>query len=179
MSEIAITRTFRLVLEYLMRLNAGYYNHARGIFHATVTEEDEESMKFGVNTFIWSEGFNRSNLPLLPRVKAWGFDGVEVPLFRPDGFAAGDIRKGLEENALECTVCSVFLDGLSLISGDAAVRTKTRTHMQDTVKAAAEARTFFLASPNCTRRSASCQAGDVPPMNGSGRSRRISRSETR
>ena len=173
-----MTRAFRLVLEYLMRLNAGYYNHARGIFHATVTEEDEESMKFGVNTFIWSEGFDRSNLPLLPRVKAWGFDGVEVPLFRPAEFAAGDIRKGLEENALECTVCSVLLDGLSLISGDAAVRTKTRTHMQDTVKAAAEAGAKYWPVP-CTRRSASCPAGDVPPMNGSGRSRGISRSETR
>lgn len=147
MSEIAITRTFRLVLEYLMRLNAGYYNHAPRYIPRDVTEEDEESMKFGVNTFIWSEGFDRSNLPLLPRVKAWGFDGVEVPLFRPAEFAAGDIRKGLEENALECTVCSVLLDGLSLISGDAAVRTKTHTHMQDTVKAAAEAGAKVLAGP--------------------------------
>ena len=34
-------------------------------------------MKFGVNTFIWSEGFDRSNLPLLPRVKTWGFDGED------------------------------------------------------------------------------------------------------
>jgi D-psicose/D-tagatose/L-ribulose 3-epimerase len=147
MSEIAITRTFRLVLEYLMRLNAGYYNHAPRYIPRDVTEEDEESMKFGVNTFIWSEDFDRSNLPLLPRVKAWGFDGVEVPLFRPAEFAAGDIRKGLEENALECTVCSVLLDGLSLISGDAAVRTKTHTHMQDTVKAAAEAGAKVLAGP--------------------------------
>ena len=46
-------------------------------------------MKFGVNTFIWSESFDRSNLPLLPRVKSWGFDGVEVPLFVPADFAAG------------------------------------------------------------------------------------------
>ena len=52
-------------------------------------------MKFGVNTFIWSANFDRSNLPLLPRVKGWGFDGVEVPLFRPAEFQAADIRKGL------------------------------------------------------------------------------------
>jgi D-psicose/D-tagatose/L-ribulose 3-epimerase len=104
-------------------------------------------MKFGVNTFIWSEAFDRSNLPLLPKVKAWGFDGVEVPLFRPAEFAAGDIRKGLEANDLECTVCSVLLEGLSLISDDAAVRSKTRTHMQETVKAAADAGAKVLAGP--------------------------------
>jgi D-psicose/D-tagatose/L-ribulose 3-epimerase len=104
-------------------------------------------MKFGVNTFIWSEGFDRSNLPLLPRIKSWGFDGVEVPLFRPSEFAAAEIRKGVEANGLECTVCSVLLQGLSLISDDGEVRKKTRTHMQETVKAAADAGAKVLAGP--------------------------------
>ena len=104
-------------------------------------------MKFGVNTFIWSESFDRSNLPLLPRVKSWGFDGVEVPLFRPSEFAAADIRQGLEANGLECTVCSVLLDGFSLISDDAAVRKKTQTHMGDVIKAASEAGAKVVAGP--------------------------------
>ncbi len=43
-------------------------------------------MKFGVNTFIWSAEFNQSNFPLLPVIKQAGFDGVEVPLFRPKEF---------------------------------------------------------------------------------------------
>jgi D-psicose/D-tagatose/L-ribulose 3-epimerase len=68
-------------------------------------------------------------------------------LFRPAEFAASDIRKGLEANGLECTVCSVLLPGLSLISDDAAVRTKTRAHMQETVKAAADAGAKVLAGP--------------------------------
>ncbi len=104
-------------------------------------------MKFGVNTFIWSESFDRSNLPLLPKVKSWGFDGVEVPLFRAAEFAAADIRKGLEENGLECTVCSVLLPGFSLISDDASVRKKTVTHMQELIKAASEAGAKVIAGP--------------------------------
>jgi len=104
-------------------------------------------MKFGVNTFIWSESFDSSNLPLLPRIKSWGFDGVEVPLFRPTEFAAADIRKGLEANDLECTVCSVLLDGLSLISDDADLRRKTRAHLQDAIKAGAEAGAKIIAGP--------------------------------
>ena len=104
-------------------------------------------MKFGVNTFIWSESFDRSNLPLLPKVKSWGFDGVEVPLFRASEFAAADIRKGLEANGLECTVCSVLLPGFSLISDDAATRKKTQTHVQELIKAAAEAGATVIAGP--------------------------------
>lgn len=104
-------------------------------------------MKFGVNTFIWSAGFDRSNLPLLPRIKSWGFDGVEVPLFRPKEFPAALIRDGVQANGLECTVCSVLVDGMNLISDDADVRKKTRTHLQDAIKAAAEAGAKLIAGP--------------------------------
>lgn len=104
-------------------------------------------MKFGVNTFIWSASFDRSNLPLLPLIKERGFDGVEVPLFRPAEFAAADIRKGLETNGLECTICSVLVDGLSLISDDASIRTKTRTHLKDAIKCAAEVGARIIAGP--------------------------------
>ncbi len=104
-------------------------------------------MKFGVNTFIWTAGFDKTHLPLLPRIKAWGFDGVEVPLFRPGDFAAADIRAGVAANGLECTLCSVLVDGLSLISDDAAVRTKTRQHMKDLIKAGAESGATMIAGP--------------------------------
>jgi len=104
-------------------------------------------MKFGVNTFIWAANFDRSNLPLLPAIKAAGFDGVEVPLFQPAQFAASDIRKGLADNGLECTICSILTGGLNMISGDAGVREKTRVHLQDCAKAAAEAGAKIIAGP--------------------------------
>jgi D-psicose/D-tagatose/L-ribulose 3-epimerase len=104
-------------------------------------------MKFGVNTFIWTAGFDKSNLPLLPLIKEHGFDGVEVPLFRPAEFAAADIRRGLEQNGLECTVCSVIVSGLSLISEDSEVRRKTRIHLEDSIKAVAEVGARIIAGP--------------------------------
>ena len=45
-----------------------------------------------------------------------------MPLFDPAQFAAADIRRGLAENGLECTICSILTGGLSMISDDAAVR---------------------------------------------------------
>jgi D-psicose/D-tagatose/L-ribulose 3-epimerase len=104
-------------------------------------------MKFGVNTFIWTANFDRSNLPLLPQLKAGGFDGVEVPLFRPAEFATADIARGLAENGLECTICSVLTGGLSIISEDAVVRRQTRVHMEECVKTAAEVGAKIVAGP--------------------------------
>jgi len=104
-------------------------------------------MKFGVNTFIWSASFDSSHVPLLPRIKAWGFDGVEVPLFRPAEFAAAEIRKSVDENGLECTICSVLVQGLSLITEDADVRRRTLTHMHDAIKAGADAGARLMAGP--------------------------------
>ena len=61
-------------------------------------------MKFGVNTFIWTASFDRTHLPLLPKIRENGFDGVELPMFRPAEFDVASIRKGLQENGLECTL---------------------------------------------------------------------------
>jgi len=104
-------------------------------------------MKFGVTTYIWTLEFNLSHLALLPRIKEGGFDGVEIPLFRPQGFPASEMRKGIEANGLECTVSAVLLDGLSLISQDPEVRRKTRVHLSDTIEAAAEAGAKMIAGP--------------------------------
>lgn len=104
-------------------------------------------MKFGVNTFIWTAVFDKSHLPLLPQIKAGGFDGVEVSMFDPATFAASDIRRGLEENGLECTICSVMTQGSSLISDDAAVRRRSRTGLADRVKKAAEVGAKIIAGP--------------------------------
>jgi D-psicose/D-tagatose/L-ribulose 3-epimerase len=104
-------------------------------------------MKYGVNAFIWTANFDRSHNGLLPAIKEHGFDGVEVGVFDPAAFDAAGIRKGLEENGLECTVCSVLTGGMSIISGDADVRRRSRIHMEDTVKAAADVGAKIVAGP--------------------------------
>jgi D-psicose/D-tagatose/L-ribulose 3-epimerase len=104
-------------------------------------------MKYGVNTFIWTGNFTSAELPLLPRIKEKGFDGAELPLFRPAEFQAAALRKGLAANGLECTLCSVLTDGMNIISDDAAVRQKSRAHMEDCVKVAAEVGAKLIVGP--------------------------------
>jgi D-psicose/D-tagatose/L-ribulose 3-epimerase len=104
-------------------------------------------MKFGVNTLIWSASYDDRVRAMLPTIKQWGFDGIEVPAFRPLDFPAGQIRKDCRDNGLACTVISVVVQGLSLISDDAALRSKTRQHLSDAIQAAAEAGSTLLAGP--------------------------------
>jgi D-psicose/D-tagatose/L-ribulose 3-epimerase len=104
-------------------------------------------MKYGVNTFIWTANFDSSNLYLLPLIKERGFDGVEVPLFVPADVAVEDIHRGLRENQLECTCCSVLTGGMNVISDDADVRRKTQTHLRDCAKVARELGAELIAGP--------------------------------
>jgi D-psicose/D-tagatose/L-ribulose 3-epimerase len=104
-------------------------------------------MKFGVNTLIWSATYDHSVRAFLPLIKEWGFDGVEVPVFRPAEFSASALRRDIEANGLECTICSVLLPGLSLIGDDADVRRTTVSHLRGLIKAAADAGAKIVAGP--------------------------------
>jgi D-psicose/D-tagatose/L-ribulose 3-epimerase len=104
-------------------------------------------MKFGVNAFLWTANFGPEHFDLLPKIKEHGFDGIEVALIRPVDFKAAEIRRALEQYALECTVCSVLPGELSLISPDASVRGKTVAHLAECFQAAAEAGAKLIAGP--------------------------------
>ena len=80
-------------------------------------------MQFGVNLLIWTANFTEPHFPLLPGIKEQGFDGVELPLFNPDGYPAGAVRKELEANGLKCTTCCIIPSG-SLFDADNTNRKK-------------------------------------------------------
>lgn len=104
-------------------------------------------MKLGINTFIWSAEFTEAQLPLLPKIKKAGFDGIEVAIFDPSRFEAGMIRSALKDSGLECTIVSVLPKGLSLIDESDSVRSATLDHMRRVITASAEVDAKILAGP--------------------------------
>lgn len=104
-------------------------------------------MKYGVNTFIWTAQFDSSSLPLLPAIKEHGFDGIEIPVFRPSTFEAAPIRRGAEAIGLEVNTCTVMVDGMSLIHADPEIRRRTQAHLRDCIRATADAGGHLLAGP--------------------------------
>lgn len=95
-------------------------------------------MKFGINTLLWTAGFDLEHLPLLGQIKQWGFDGVEVARFSFDGFPARLIREAAHNEGLEVTFCSALTGDLSLISDDAATRARALDFIRRGVATAAE-----------------------------------------
>lgn len=104
-------------------------------------------VKFGVNLLIWTANFDASHLSLLPRIRAAGFDGIEVPMYKGRDFAVTALRQGVAETGLECTICSVLVDGMSLISDDAGTRARAVEQLRENIATSAEVGAKIIAGP--------------------------------
>jgi len=113
-------------------------------------------VKYGINTYIWTAEFGPAHFHLLPEIKAHGFDGIEVALFRPAEFAAAAIRRAADAAGLERTVASALIRGLSLISDDADVRRRTVEHLRGSIRAVADAGSRLIIGPLY------CPVGELP-----------------
>jgi D-psicose/D-tagatose/L-ribulose 3-epimerase len=103
-------------------------------------------MKYGINTLLWTASFDATHLDLLPRIKAGGFDGIEISRFSFDNFPTAAIRRALDANQLECTFCSALTGELSLAHPDG----KAVTFLKDAIHCARDLGTSILVGPFCT-----------------------------
>lgn len=104
-------------------------------------------MKFGANTFIWADHFGTEQIPLLETLKRAGFDGIEIPLFKPEPARGREIRRVIEQHGLECTICSVLPVELHTGSDDTGIRRRTAEHLRGCVETAAELGSKVIAGP--------------------------------
>ena len=66
-------------------------------------------MKFGVNTFVWVSPFTTAAArDLAPKVKALGFDILEVSCETPDLIDVREVGKIIRDNGLEAIVCGAW-----------------------------------------------------------------------
>lgn len=90
------------------------------------------AMKIGFNLLLWTGHVTEENFPLLEKLKATGYDGVEVPIFDPSN--PEDFRrlgKALSDNGLQSAAVTVCPDQAhSLISPNAADRQAGVEHLK-------------------------------------------------
>jgi D-psicose/D-tagatose/L-ribulose 3-epimerase len=80
-------------------------------------------MKFGMNLLLWGGELNDGMLPVIEKLKAYGYDGIEIPLFNLDlDYAAWGKR--LDDVGLQRTAVTVRNVEDNPISPDSAVRAK-------------------------------------------------------
>jgi D-psicose/D-tagatose/L-ribulose 3-epimerase len=105
-------------------------------------------MKAGMCMLLWSTHVTEAHLPLLAKIKAAGFDGVEIPVFegKPAHFAW--LRGRVADEGLGVTAVGVIPDAAhNPISADAAERRGGQDHLDWLVDCASELGAEVLCGP--------------------------------
>ena len=79
-------------------------------------------MKIGMNLLLWNGLIGEADYPTIAKIKAAGYDGVEVPLFGGDAAHYKTLRAELDRQGLACSTVTVMNPDTSPISPDASVR---------------------------------------------------------
>ena len=79
-------------------------------------------MKIGMNMLLWATHVTEEHYPQLERIKATGFDGVEIPIFGGDETQYKKLRRKLDELQLTCSTVAVATPEANAISPDPAIR---------------------------------------------------------
>jgi len=76
---------------------------------------------FGASTWLWTSPFKTETVSLFPKIKAMGFDAVEIPVEYPELIDGKEVRKALDANGLSPIVCGAFGPTRDLTHDDPAV----------------------------------------------------------
>lgn len=79
-------------------------------------------MKFGMNLLLWSGDLTDDLVPVLEKLKAMGYDGVELPIFDADPAKYSKWGRRLDEIGLERTAVTIRTPDTNPISPDAKIR---------------------------------------------------------
>ena len=106
-------------------------------------------MKIGFNLLLWTGHVTDENFPVLEKLKAAGYDGVEIPIFdvsNPAHFQR--IGQVLKDNGLEATAVTVLPDEAhNAISPVAANRQGAIDHLKRVLECAHNAGVQTLCGP--------------------------------
>jgi len=73
-------------------------------------------VKYGLNLLVYTATFDKSQLDLIPKVAAMGYDGVEIPFNDLSVLDPKATRRALEAAGMGMTACCVMMPGTNLCS---------------------------------------------------------------
>jgi D-psicose/D-tagatose/L-ribulose 3-epimerase len=92
--------------------------------------------KYGVEFLLWTETFERDNIPLIGHAKQLGFDGVEIHLRYPERLPLMEIRNALDEYDMEVCFVVILTEDNNPISDDSGVRKRSLGFFKSCIDAA-------------------------------------------
>ncbi len=104
-------------------------------------------MRIGMNMLLWTTHVTEEHFPELEKIKAAGFDGVEIPLFEGEDAHFEMLRKELDRQGLGCSTVTVSPEEASPISPDAGVREAAVEHLKKVINHSAILGADVLCGP--------------------------------
>ena len=104
-------------------------------------------MRYGASTFIWASPFSNRTLDLFDRVKAIGFDILEICVEDPATIDVSAIREQAARTGVSVTICGAFGPTRDLSSEDATTRETALAYVERCIDFAKELRSPFVSGP--------------------------------
>ncbi len=102
----------------------------------------------GANTWIWTSPLTDERLAVLaPRIRAWGFDVVELPIEDPGDWDPGLAAEILGGLGLGATTCAVMPATRDLVCEDRGTVAATQAYLRDCVRLAARVGAGIVGGP--------------------------------
>jgi D-psicose/D-tagatose/L-ribulose 3-epimerase len=102
----------------------------------------------GANTWIWVSPATDERLQVLaPKVKAWGFDQIELPIENPADWDPVRTADLLHELELQVSVCCVMAPGRDFTGQDRVTVEATRDYLRDCIDTTAAVGSSIVAGP--------------------------------
>ncbi len=105
------------------------------------------TVRYGLNLLVYTAAFTKNELGLIPKVAAFGYDGVEIPFNDLGLLDAPATRKALERAGVGMTACCVMMPGTNPCSPDAAERQRAVARLQQMIDITGEMGGKVVAGP--------------------------------
>lgn len=87
-------------------------------------------MKLGFNLLLWTTHVTQEHWPIIEKLKATGYDGVEIPMFEGEVAHYEKLGRHVRGLGLKATGIGVLPEGKSAVSPDAAERRGALDHIK-------------------------------------------------
>jgi D-psicose/D-tagatose/L-ribulose 3-epimerase len=104
-------------------------------------------MRFGASTFIWVSPFSNKTLDLIDRVKAFGFDFIEICIEDPDRIDVAAIHARITKADLGVTICGAFGPSRDLSSEDDTIQKAGLSYLRRCIDFAQALGSPFVSGP--------------------------------
>ncbi len=104
-------------------------------------------MKIGISAFAWCSHFGANHLNILPRIREFGIESLEVPLIGTAKLHTTALRRALDANDLEVSICAILPYDRNPISPDPLARNRAIEHLRVCIETTAEIEGTILCGP--------------------------------